>query len=395
MVTVVVALAMAVLVAVPPAAGAAAPASSPAPSSTPDSSAAFGFTVRPYAEAGSQPRDSLDYQLAAGQTIADKVEVINGTAQTKTFHFYPADAYNASGGGFALRLRTDRQTDAAAWVTVANDQLSIPAKTGAIVALRITVPADAEPGDHTAGIVAEEILPPETVQHGTGFQTLERVATRVYIRVAGPIAPSLQVRRITVKHQDAAFPYLSGRDTAAVTFTVVNSGNVRIAFKKMSVKIAGPLGLLASTHTLVNRGGGLATLPTEVLPGNSVTFRARFDDIAPLVLMSATVSVVGADPVLNKPITVSETSWFWLVPWLLLAAVAVVILVVLLAWRRRRGRRGRTPAGPGGTRQPPGDGGGKARAAEPGLVAAGSGTAAPTPSTSARQRDGVEPSPSS
>jgi hypothetical protein len=369
-----------------PAAGPAGPAAAPTSTSAPGA-ASFGFTVRPYAETGSQPRDALDYQLAPGQTIPDKVEVINATAQTESFRLYPAGAYNASGGGLALRLRTDRVTDAAAWITLADDQLTIPARTAAIVALRITVPADAEPGDHTAGVVAEEILPPQTVQHGTGFQTIERVATRAYIRVAGPIAPSLQVRRITVRHQDAMLPYVSGRDTATVTFTVVNSGNVRVAFNRMSVKIAGPLGLLASRVGVVNRGGGLAELPSEVLPGNAVTFRARFSDLPPLVLMGASVSVAGEDPVLRKPITVSETTWFWLVPWLLglLVLIVVAVLVALSGWRR--GRRGRGPGGVGSGHRPPG-GDGSATWVEPDLVAAASGPA-PSDGSSSTPIDGA------
>ena len=348
---------------------AGAGAAGPPTTQTPATDTTFGFSVQPYAEAGSQPRDSLNYQLAAGQTITDRVEVINATSKTKRFYFYPADAFNAPGGGFALRLRTDHRVDAASWITLGSGVYAIPAHTAAIVALKVTVPADAEPGDHTAGIVAEEILPRQPLQHGTGFQTIERVATRVYIRVAGPIAPALQVRQITVTHHASLLPYVTGKNTANVTFTVVNSGNVRIALNKVSVTIAGPFGLLGKTDTVVNKKGQLAALPSELLPGNSLTLRARFSSIPPLFLMSAKVAVYGRDPVLNKPITVSGTAWFWLVPWLFLAIIVAVAVAAFLLWRRRRGRRARATGNTSGG-GPSGDAG-MAKVAEPDLVAAG------------------------
>jgi hypothetical protein len=321
------------------------------PAETP-ANTSFGFTVRPYAEAGSQARVSLDYQLAAGQTIIDKVEVVNGTPQAKSFYFYPAGAYNASGGGFALHLRTDRAVDAASWITLANDQYTIPAGTAAIVPIKISVPANAEPGDHTAGIVAEEILPAQTVTHGAGFQTIQRVATRVYIRVAGPIAAAMQVRRVSVVKQASLLPYVAGKNTANVTFTVVNSGNVRLSLQKMSVEISGPLGLLGNTVSIANRRGHAAELPSEILPGNSVTFRARFASIPPLGLMTAKVSVNASDPVLHKPLVVSGSTWFWLIPWLLVALFVILVVLLVLWWRRRRGRRARAENVPGPDRGP-------------------------------------------
>ena len=274
--------------------------------------------------------------------------------------------------GSPCSLRTDRPVDAATWITLANDQyIDARRGTAAIVPVKITVPANAEPGDHTAGIVAEEILPPQTVQHGAAFQTIERVATRVYIRVAGPVAAAMQVRRVSVAKNAALLPYVAGKNTANVTFTVVNSGNVRLSLKKMSVEVAGPLGLLGDTVSIANTRKGVAELPGEILPGNSVTFRAKFKSIPPLGLMSAKVSVSANDPVLNKPLVVSGSTWFWLIPWLFIALFVVLAVILFLLWRRRRGRRVRAGGIPVPDKGPTATDRDDVQAPKPDLVTAG------------------------
>src|SRR4051812_48830414 len=188
----------------------------------PDGGTSFGFTVRPYAEAGSQPRAALEYQVEPGQVVTDRVAVVNGTDKPKTFYLYAADAYNTSGsGGYALRMRDEARKDAGGWVTLPAPKVTIPGHNAALVPLQVAVPADAEPGDHGAGIIAEEVVArPKASQSGAGVSYVHRVAARAYIRVAGPVHPKLQISSIQVSDDKPLLPGITGKGGAVITYTV-------------------------------------------------------------------------------------------------------------------------------------------------------------------------------
>ena len=186
----------------------------------------FGFTVRPWAEEGSVPRDALEYQLPAGQTVVDQVTIANLTDQEKSFHLYPADAYTTDSGGLALRQLGDAAVDAASWLELPVAQYTIPARSAALVPVTLAIPPDATPGDHMAGIVAEEIVAPTTTAESGGLQPIHRVAARVYLRVDGPTSAELHVSDISVTHDDPLVPFVAGGSDTSVTYTITNRGNV-------------------------------------------------------------------------------------------------------------------------------------------------------------------------
>jgi len=330
----------------------------------------FGFTVRPYSQEGTPPRDALEYQLPAGQTTNDRISVANLTDQPKTFFLYPSDAYNTSSGGLALRLKTDPAQDAGGWVTLPVASYTIPPKSAALVPITVNVPADATPGDHTAGIVAEEQIAATTAKQSGGIQPIHRVGTRMYVRVEGPVTPQLQVTQVAVSHDDPILPIV-GSGSASVTYTVANTGNIRLRLDEIKVQVNGPLGYTAKSFTQANDPPG--TLPEELLPGNTVVYSQAMGALPPLFLLSATVSVKAEDPLQQAPVSASANVWFWVVPWLL---VAVVVLAILVFFGRRWWRR-RRPAASDGDADPddsddPDDGSGTATLeSEPAGVSAG------------------------
>ena len=82
-------------------------------------------------------------------------------------------------------------------------------------------------------------------------------------------------------------------------------------------------------------------IPRELLPGGEVVLTQDVGSVPALGPLSATVSVTGTDPVSQEVVEASASVRFWIVPWLLLLAVAVLCILLLL-WRRR------TPGGTGG-----------------------------------------------
>ena len=83
----------------------------------------------------------------------------------------------------------------------------------------VTVPRDAEPGDHVGAVVAEAA--PQG--NGSSIAVQKRSASRLYITVPGDASPAIEIESVEV---DVHRPLLAR--TAAVEVTVRNTGNVRL-----------------------------------------------------------------------------------------------------------------------------------------------------------------------
>ena len=224
------------------------------------------WSVAPTGADGVTPRDWFEYQLRPGQTLRDLVSVSNLTDHPMTFAIYPSDAYNTPRDGtFALRLQKEASGDAGTWINLGYQNLEVPAKSRADLPFEIDIPADASPGDHAAGIIAEDTSPPDPATQGQGVNIQRRVGTRVYIRVAGPLQPSLQVTQIGVKKTQALLPPFTGRGHATVAYEVTNTGNVRLQGQS-TLRIKGLFGRVLKTYAPVD-------LP-ELLPHGSVVVTA-------------------------------------------------------------------------------------------------------------------------
>ena len=284
------------------------------------------------------------------------MEISNDGPAPKTFWVYPANAYSTQlGGGFALTTRGDKAVDVATWIALAVGEYTVPAHTASVIPFRITIPADATPGDHVAGVVAEEFVGSDAVKSGAGVTTIHRVAARVYLRVAGTLHPALHLQGFADVHHLAVLPGITGTGSARVSFLVANTGNSRVGLDHVTITITGLFGHEIHSRTLRGVPAGQVaaagqSLPAQVLPGSTVELSTLFDGLPPTDHATVTVSVDGFDPVTTRPVTTVASRSFWLIPWLVVAVVAAVLLAVAL-WRRRPRVRPATEGGP--TTRPP------------------------------------------
>jgi len=282
------------------------------------------WSVAPTGTDGVTPRDWFEYQLRPGQKLRDLVSVSNLTDNPMSFAIYPSDAYNTPlDGAFALRLQNDKQTDAGSWISLGYSTLDVPAHSRADLAFEINIPSDAPPGDHVAGIIAEDTTPGDQVQQGQGVNIQRRVGTRVYIRVDGPLHPSLQVTQVGNIHKQALLPPFTGRGRASIAYEITNTGNVRLT-GQATLEIKGLFGRSIKKFDPVN-------LP-ELLPGGKVVVSAELDSLPIIdrVFTEVTVTAPGVKSVRAKA--------FWDIPWL--EVLIVIGLIALEAGRRRYKKRG-------------------------------------------------------
>jgi hypothetical protein len=305
----------------------------PAPARAEPGSDSLTWSVAPSGPKGPNGRPALDYKLDPGATITDHVAVTNHSKRPLTLRLYANDAFTTAGGGFDLRAGATAPTGAGGWLRVGQQRVTLPPSTRVVVPLTVTVPANATPGDHAAGVVAS-LIAGATDGDGNQVSVDHRVGARVYLRVTGPLRPEMSVTDVAIDTATSWHPFRLPGVTA--TFTIANTGNVRLSGRP-SAGVAGPFGFGSRTATA-------AAIP-EILPGGSLRTTIHLDAVPPLFRERLTVDVLPApadgrtiDP---APARALSQHTLWLVPWPQLALLALLAALVggWLFARRRRNRR--------------------------------------------------------
>ncbi|WP_431879475.1 WxL protein peptidoglycan domain-containing protein [Micromonospora marina] len=320
----------------PPASALAAPApssppatqrTSPSPAPSP---AAATWGVAPSTARGPNGRPAFSYKLDPGAILTDYVGVTNHSSRPLTLNLYASDAVDTTRGGFDLLAAGQKPTDVGSWVRLPRRTVTIPSASRLDVPFTLTVPRNATPGDHAGGIVAS-LIDVGSDARGNRVAVDHRVGARIYLRVTGELQPTLTIKDLRVRHTGSVDPLTGGTVTA--TFTVRNTGNVRLAGQPV-LGVAGPFGLARRSVTG-------AALP-EILPGGELTTTVRMPGVPPLFRLTADATVTPVavgDQVLDPPPRASTArAAVWAVPWPQLALLALLALAgwALIATRRRR-----------------------------------------------------------
>jgi LPXTG-motif cell wall-anchored protein len=301
---------------------------------------------------GATPRSTFEYVLAPGAAVTDALRVVNYSERPLRVRVYAAEAVTTVDGAFDLRPGDEPARGAATWVALRADgvgpdgTLELAAREEAVVPFTLRVPADAEPGDHVAGLVAA-VRDDAVDAAGNRVDVERRVGARVYTRVPGPVTAAFAVEDVDVDWRGHWSSVWRGEVDASVT--VVNVGNVRLS-GSAAAEAAGPWGRFARSSS--------ADVP-EVLPGQRVVRELTVPAVWPLVRLG--VDVV-AEPLRSGEQEVSGTAGrasvpLWAVPWLAVAGLALAALVagVVLVRRRRRRSAGAEDATPEAGGRPPAD----------------------------------------
>ncbi|MEV0944773.1 DUF916 domain-containing protein [Micromonospora wenchangensis] len=317
-------LAAALLVATaPPAPATAAPAPSPGPTAAAGETGAARWAVQPSSAKGPTGRNYFIYDLAPGSTLTDHVGVTNLGDRPLTFDVYGTDAYTSTDGAFAL-LPADRPaTDVGSWISVDRRTWTIPAGRRVDIPFRLTVPANATPGDHTGGVIGA-VARVRTTADGQRVLVDQRLAARVYLRVTGPVRPAVTVEAVDVSYDNPVNPF--GGGDLVVRYRLRNDGNVRVGGSG-TVTVRAPFGREQARTSPTD-------LP-ELLPGATFTVTERITGVPPLLRLTAEVDIAATTTDTALP-PVLRTTGVWAPPWLLLALLAGAAGWAGLRWWRRR-----------------------------------------------------------
>jgi hypothetical protein len=303
-------------------------------------SATFG--IGPANAKGIDGRPYLSYVASPGAHLTDLVAVQNYGGKPLRLRLYAVDAANSTSGAIVYKARTARQVDAGSWFTVGSSptsrMITIAARHSMVVRVRIVVPHNAQPGDHAAGVIAS-LTSKVTSKSGQRVDFEQRVALRAYFRISGTLSAQLAIENLRAKYSGGINPAAPG--SVAVSYTVVNRGNVRLgAGQEVDVS-----GLFGSANPSVQP----PTIPL-LLPGAHVQVSTTISHVWPLVHLTAHVRLkpllVTGDVDPRLPPQFSKSTGVWAIPWSLIVLVAVLVVVAFAwRWRRRRTRaRSAVPA---------------------------------------------------
>jgi len=284
------------------------------------------WAVAPESPAGAQVRRAnFHIEVQPGDTLSDALTISNATDQPIGFRLFAADAYNTPrGGGFALTGADDATKDVATWIKLPVEQFVSPPRSVTRIPFVIQVPRRVEPGEHVGGIVALNLAPTLSDAGDVKVAVKRAVGVRVYARVAGPIRPSLAVRRLSGAASLPVLAPAAGSGHATIKYSVENTGNVS-------------LDVTARLRVSDLFGRTVKTFPARKVPGLLPHQHADLDqvwsDLPALGLRLQPHLELAAGQVRTD----GSTS-FLAVPWLLVAALIVV--VGGWWWRRRRRRAG-------------------------------------------------------
>ncbi|KQQ09758.1 WxL protein peptidoglycan domain-containing protein [Rathayibacter sp. Leaf296] len=297
-----------------------------APASAADGPA---WSVGPTADASGTTRANFDYSVDPGAVVEDSISVRNDGATELVLDVYPADAFTTREGGIDVLTAGTASEDAGTWIALATSSVTLVPGQDAAVPFTVTVPADARPGDHPAGIVTSLRVEDPDSQ----VQIDRRLGTRLQLRVSGELVPSLELSDPVVAFSGVWNPFATGFVT--VDYSVGNTGNTRVT-ALADTSIAGPLGVAGVSAQ--------RQLP-EVLPGSTIDVREELDGVGALLWLSGAVSLrptsVGFGAATLDPVTADFALAAVPVGTLLVVLVLAtgVVAVVLLVRRRRRGER--------------------------------------------------------
>lgn len=121
------------------------------------------------------------HTLDAGESITDGINVINNTEESRDIAVYSTDSVNSSGGAFACAQLVDPKVDVGSWITLDKNLVTLEPSSSEVVEFNITVPENADVGEHSGCIVTQEDKPEGISDQGIGlsFRSAIRVAILV------------------------------------------------------------------------------------------------------------------------------------------------------------------------------------------------------------------------
>ena len=250
-----------------------------------------------------------------GDTLENKIRLSNRSNQPQKISVLKLN-FTARGEEGGVNLSEDGNTfSLASWITLAEENITIPANADHIFDFTISVPAAAEPGGHFGSIVFKAA--PNPVAGGTGSSVSPEIGTLLLVKVAGDIKEKASIAEFKAE------PNFYEKGPFTLVTRLHNQGNVH--FK--------PRGTITISNMFGQEVEKIDFDERNVLPDSIRRFESEWNPGGlRFGRYTATVSLVyGSEDAL-----LTATTSFIVFPWKIVAVIAAVLaLLIFVIWRYR------------------------------------------------------------
>lgn len=184
------------------------------------------------------------YNLVSGEEKYDTLMIRNSSTKTLSAKIYSADGTTTADGSFTLEGVHEKRDNLGAWVSIPVETVTVAPGQERKIDFTIRIPKDASVGDHTGGIILENI----DTQKDKGVNVITRVGVRIYETV-----PGLLIRKLKITD----FSWKLINDKVVFYFSLSNEGNTQLT----------PSGKLNYENSLYGENGEFEMNLGTVLPG--------------------------------------------------------------------------------------------------------------------------------
>lgn len=268
------------------------------------------------------------FTLDRGETGRDEVLVVNNSDKTQTIRLYAVDGLTTNTGSYTCRQEADARMGLGKWTTISKSEVTLEPSTTTEVPFEISMPSNADVGEHNGCVVFESKDDPNAEEaEGGNVQIKTRQALRVAVTVPGDLKRDIAIDEFSSATVDGKPSY---------TLSVSNNGNVS-ADVDLSVVVRSLIG-----GEIYSNGGGYPVLSDTDLTVNydqqDTPMFGGFYTAKATVSYAEEIGTIGNEdgPIVTKE---SDEKLIFIAPSgagaaiLLIAAVAVLLLA---AWYVRR-----------------------------------------------------------
>lgn len=291
------------------------------------------------------------HDVAPGQSYSDTVIVTNTGTSSIDLHVNAVDALTGVTTGAVYANRQDPVRRWGAWVSPSTSDVTAPPQSRTPVDFTVHVPADAQPGDHLAGIAFENAHP-QAAGGTLSVTTVTRSVIGVLTKVDGVAGIHFHIDQVR-------FAPLAADQQASVVVSLGNDG-LALAKPNLQVALSGPNGYQRTVNMVLDTvlpGDTIAypmPWPEQLAAGTyQATATAGASGMTSPTTMTSTVTLASAligppatttanaQPALLTTADQGHGSW-WIVPAVIAALVIGGSGGALLTWRlaRRSGTGG-------------------------------------------------------
>ena len=264
------------------------------------------------------------YTMKHDEQTRDAILVANHTDEEKTILLSSVDGVVTNTGAYTCKQESEPVIGMGGWLKLDKDEVTLPAGGEEKVGFTVTVPANADVGEHN-GCIAMQADQAPTEASG-GVRVHMRQAIRTVLTIPGELKRDLTISQFEVKTDKTKFPeYL---------MSVKNTGNVS-ADVDMRVRVKNSFG-----NEVFVTGGEYPVIPNETLTQNfNSGFRPMFGGwltAEPSIRYDKRLGIFGTqDQSAEFETKQGEVVKFFLWPTMLgwtIIATALIGVILLVSW---------------------------------------------------------------